>query len=121
MQGIRTESPLRAVVFRGSRRDAASGIARHPSFLSMQHGITKSMKTAISVEDSLMEQADKAARDLGLSRSGLIAEALRDYLRQRRRAQITRQLNRAYADKPGPDERRLVRNLRTKLSVPDTW
>ena len=42
----------------------------------MQNGITKSMKTAISMDDSLMEQADDAARELGLSRSGLIAQAL---------------------------------------------
>ena len=79
------------------------------------------MKTAISVENSLMEQADEAARDLGLSRSGLIAEALRDYLRQRGRARITEQLNRAYAHEPSPEGKRLVRKLRTKLSVPDRW
>jgi metal-responsive CopG/Arc/MetJ family transcriptional regulator len=42
------------------------------------------MKTAISVEDAPMEKADDAARDLGLSRSGLIAEALREYLLRRR-------------------------------------
>lgn len=87
----------------------------------MQSGITKSMKTAISVDDSLMEQADKAARDLGLSRSGLIAEALRDYLQQRARARITEQLNQTYADGPSPDERRLVRKLRAKLPVHDRW
>ena len=79
------------------------------------------MKTAISVDDSLMEQADAAARDLGLSRSGLITEALRNYLRQRRRAQISEQLNQAYLNGPSPDERRLVRKLRTKLPVQDRW
>jgi len=87
----------------------------------MQSGITESMKTAISVEDSLMEQADEAARDLGLSRSGLIAEALRGYLRQRARARITAQLNRVYADRPSPNENRLVRKLRAKLPMPDSW
>ena len=79
------------------------------------------MKTAISMEDSLMVQADEAARDLGLSRSGLIAEAVRDFLRQRRRTRITEQLNQAYANDPSPDERRLVRKLRTKLPVLDRW
>ncbi len=39
----------------------------------MQNGITNGMKTAISVEDALMEEADGAARDLGVSRSALIA------------------------------------------------
>ena len=79
------------------------------------------MKTAISVEDSLMEQADAAARDLGLSRSGLIAEALLDYLRQRRRARTTAQLDQAYAHGPSPDESRLVRKLKKKLPAADRW
>ena len=79
------------------------------------------MKTAISVEDSLMKQADQAARDLGLSRSGLIADALRDYLRKRRQALITEQLNQAYANEPSPEERLLVRRLRTKLPISDRW
>ena len=87
----------------------------------MQSGITKSMKTAISVDSVLMEQADEAARDLGLSRSGLIADALREYLRKRRRTKITERLNQAYATEPGPDERRLVRTLRTKLPIQDRW
>ncbi len=68
-----------------------------------------------------MEQADEAARDLGLSRSGLIAEALRDYLGQRRRARITEQLNQVYRTGSSPDERRLVRKLRTKLPIQDRW
>ena len=79
------------------------------------------MKTAISMDDSLMEQADEAARDLGLSRSGLIAEALRDFLRQRRRTRISELLNKAYANEPTPQERRLVRKLKTKLPVQDSW
>ena len=68
-----------------------------------------------------MEQADEAARDLGLSRSGLIAEALRDFLRKRRQTRISGQLNQAYAKEPSADERRLVRKLRTKLPVQDRW
>ncbi len=87
----------------------------------MQYGITKSMKTAISVDDSLMKEADDAARDLGLSRSGLIADALREYLRKRRQDLISEQLNRAYSNAPDPDERRLVRKLRTKISIQDRW
>jgi metal-responsive CopG/Arc/MetJ family transcriptional regulator len=79
------------------------------------------MKTAISVDDSLMEQADAAARELGLSRSALIAEALREYMRRRRQAQVSEQLNRAYADQPDTNDRRLVRKLKTKLRPVDRW
>lgn len=79
------------------------------------------MKTAVSVDDALMEQADQAARDLGLSRSALVAEALRVFLRQLQQAQITEQLNRVYADEPDPSERRLVKKLRVKLPIKDAW
>lgn len=79
------------------------------------------MKTAISVEDSLMKQADNAARDLGVSRSALIAEALRDYLRQRRQASVSERLNRVYVDGPDPAERLLVRKLRAKVPPLDKW
>ncbi len=79
------------------------------------------MKTAISVEDSLMEEADAAARDQGLSRSALIADALRSYLRKRRHERITEQLNLAHAQEAPPEERRFVRSLRTKMSKPDKW
>jgi metal-responsive CopG/Arc/MetJ family transcriptional regulator len=79
------------------------------------------MKTAVSVDDALMEQADQAARDLGLSRSALVAEALRAFLRQLQQAQVTEQLNRVYTDEPNPGERRLVKKLRLKLPIKDAW
>jgi metal-responsive CopG/Arc/MetJ family transcriptional regulator len=79
------------------------------------------MKTAISVEDDLMEQADDAAQELGLSRSGLISAALREYLQRRRQAQVFSRLNQAYANEPNPDERQLVRKLRTKIPALDRW
>ena len=79
------------------------------------------MKTAISVDDSLMEQADEAARDLGMSRSGLISEALRDYLRHRRQAKVSDQLNQAYKNEPSPEEKSLVRRLKAKLPIQDRW
>jgi metal-responsive CopG/Arc/MetJ family transcriptional regulator len=79
------------------------------------------MKTAISLQDSLMQQTDAAAKDLGLTRSGLIAEALRQYLRNRRRTLIAEQLNQAYPDTPTQTEKQLTRKLRTKLPIPDRW
>jgi len=79
------------------------------------------MNAVISVEDALLAEADIAARDLGLSRSGLIAEALREYLLRRRRARVSDQLNQAYANGPSPDEQRLVRKLKKILPVQDRW
>lgn len=79
------------------------------------------MKTAISVDDALMKEADQAAKELGLSRSGLVADALREYLWKRRETQITEQLNQVYATAPSPDERRLTRKLKAKLPVRGQW
>ncbi|MEO8595565.1 MAG: ribbon-helix-helix protein, CopG family [Candidatus Solibacter sp.] len=79
------------------------------------------MKTAISVDDSLMQEADEAARDLGISRSGLIADALRDYLKKRRQSLITAQLNQAYAGDAAADERKLVRKFKKKMPGRESW
>lgn len=79
------------------------------------------MKTAISVEDSLMSCADDAARELGLSRSALVSEALRKYLENRQNTKITEDLNKAYAQEPTVQERALVRKLPTKVPIVDRW
>ncbi len=68
-----------------------------------------------------MAEADAAAKDLGLSRSGLIAEALREYLRCRRQNLLAEQLNQAYAIADAPGDRQLVRKLRTKMLTSDRW
>lgn len=58
------------------------------------------MKTAISLPDSLFEEAEAAARDLGLSRSKLIQTALEEFLKRRQEEEITRRLNKSYAENP---------------------
>jgi predicted transcriptional regulator len=71
--------------------------ARRNVTCGMQNGITKSMKTAISVDDQLMGEADQVARQMGLSRSGLVSRALEDFLRARRGDALTAKLNQVYA------------------------
>jgi hypothetical protein len=58
------------------------------------------MKTAISIPDPLFEEAEAAAKDLGLSRSKLIQTALEEFLRRRRDDEVTRRLNDSYANSP---------------------
>lgn len=58
------------------------------------------MKTAISLPDDLFERAERAARELGMSRSELYATALREYLSERRLGDVTAQLDALYADQP---------------------
>jgi metal-responsive CopG/Arc/MetJ family transcriptional regulator len=63
-----------------------------------------SMKTAISLPDHLFEEAEAAAKDLGLSRSKLIQTALEEFLKKRREAQITAGFNEAIAKYGDPSE-----------------
>ena len=51
------------------------------------------MKTAISLPDSVFEQAESLAKRLGLSRSELYAKAIQAYLQKYNREQILEQLN----------------------------
>jgi metal-responsive CopG/Arc/MetJ family transcriptional regulator len=80
------------------------------------------MKTAISMDDRLLSEADSAAREMGLSRSRLIATALEAYLRKRRQDEITARLNEVYAV-PDPDEARLLKLMKAKFgsTIKDSW
>jgi len=73
------------------------------------------MKTAISVDDSLLEQADKAARRLGLSRSRLFAVAVSQFLERQKQEQMLAQLNAVYADGSAHDEKPLLNHMKAKV------
>ncbi|MEB3336096.1 MAG: ribbon-helix-helix domain-containing protein [Leptolyngbyaceae bacterium] len=55
------------------------------------------MKTAISLPDSVFEQAEALAKQLGVSRSELYTKALQAYLKRYNRDQILLKLNQVYA------------------------
>lgn len=54
------------------------------------------MKTAISIPDSVFEEAEALAQQLGLSRSELYRKALQAYLKRYKREQISLKLNQVY-------------------------
>lgn len=56
------------------------------------------MKTAISLPDSVFEEAEALARQLGLSRSELYTKALKVYLRKYNRDRILKELNQVYSE-----------------------
>ncbi|MEH1770826.1 CopG family ribbon-helix-helix protein [Nostoc sp.] len=56
------------------------------------------MKTAISLPDSIFEEAEALARELGVSRSELYTKALKAYLRKHNRNQMLNQLNIVYSE-----------------------
>ncbi|NEO71695.1 hypothetical protein [Moorena sp. SIO3H5] len=55
------------------------------------------MKTAISLPDSVFEEAEALAQQMGLSRSELYLKALKAYLKRYNRHQILHKLNEVYS------------------------
>lgn len=58
------------------------------------------MRITISLPDTLFDEAEKVAHQLGFSRSELYAAALAAYLQEHRAGQVTRQLDVLYRDDP---------------------
>ena len=56
------------------------------------------MKTAISLPDELFKEAERYAEKHGLSRSELIANALRDFMKSRSDEEIIAAFNEVYKD-----------------------
>ena len=84
---------------------------------------TYTMKTAVSVANQLLLEADHAAQEMGVSRSRLFSLALQSYLQDRRHAKILEQLNRVYCDEPDPAEKRTTRRMKTKFrsTILERW
>jgi len=81
------------------------------------------MKTAISIDDGLLQEADETARRMGLSRSRLFALAVGDFLQRRRREQMLLRLNEIYAGGIEPAETRLLKGIKAKVrrAVKERW
>ena len=56
------------------------------------------MKTAISIPEEIFEEAERAAKKLGVSRSELYAKAVLDFVERYRRESLTEKLNEVYSD-----------------------
>jgi metal-responsive CopG/Arc/MetJ family transcriptional regulator len=54
------------------------------------------MKVAVSIPDDVFEAGEKVSRRMGVSRSRLYAEAVREYAKTHSGEEITRQLNHVY-------------------------
>lgn len=52
-------------------------------------GYTEGMKTAVSIPDDLFEQAERLARRVGSTRSGLYSRAVREYVARHAPDEVT--------------------------------
>ncbi len=67
------------------------------------------MKVAISVPDPIFQAAERLARERGIPRSQLFAEALEEYLAQHDPEAVTAQLNRVYDAESSKLDESLIR------------
>ena len=80
-----------------------------------------SVKTAISVQEALFEQAEKIAKEMKISRSRLFNLALDDFVLRYRNRELLKQINEAYADLPDPEEQeRRLKMLRIQKRLMDS-
>jgi metal-responsive CopG/Arc/MetJ family transcriptional regulator len=70
-----------------------------------------SVKTAISLQETLLAEADAAARDLNTTRSGVIALALGEFLRRRRAEELRARIDAALADDDQAEELATARTV----------
>jgi len=90
-------------------------------------GYTGSMKTAISLPDTLFEVAEQTAQYMGVPRSKLFAIALEDYLSRHNGEMITQKLNEVYGKMTAEDLKEFDRDLEVgleslrELTKNDTW
>jgi metal-responsive CopG/Arc/MetJ family transcriptional regulator len=78
------------------------------------------MKTAVSIPDNLFKEAERAAKRLRVSRSGLIQLAVRQYLQTHDTDSITSRLNDVYAENENSLDIQLRKMQRYSLKK-DPW
>lgn len=84
-------------------------------------GYTQSMKTAISIPDSLFKAADKVARRMGISRSELYQRAIERYLQQQSGDVIREALDVVYGKASNRDLDPLIKAAGEHVLKDENW
>jgi metal-responsive CopG/Arc/MetJ family transcriptional regulator len=72
----------------------------------------QAVKTAISIDKNLFDQADKIARTMKVSRSKLFVIALQDFIEHQKNKEMLAQINAAYGDEPDAIEQTIRKAVR---------
>ncbi len=80
------------------------------------------IKTAISIEKPIFDQANALARELNISGSRLFATAVREFLQRHQNRKLLQDINDAYDDlpRPEPDITRKMKSRHMEM-VKDQW
>lgn len=65
------------------------------------------VKTAISLDQELFNRVNQLADKLHISRSRVFTIAVQDYLQKQENKALLSQLNNAYGDQPGEEEKKI--------------
>ncbi len=80
------------------------------------------IKTGVSLDETLFHEAEHLARQLRITRSGLYARALQEFIERRKSEQLLDQLNAAYDGPADPDDAALLRGVRRSMQrLGDSW
>ena len=81
------------------------------------------IKTAISIKKPLFDQVDALANELDMSRSGLFALAVKEFILRYNNQKMLQDLNDAYDDIPDSKEENLMSHMRSQhyQQVKDQW
>jgi len=72
------------------------------------------IKTAISIQESLFEQADAMAHELNISRSRLFVLAVEDFIQRYQSHKLLEGINAAYEGEPDPVEEVRLHSMRRR-------
>lgn len=82
------------------------------------------VKTAISLDEELLIKVNRLSSDLHVSRSKVFTLAVQDYLKKQENQSLLAQLNEAYDDFPGEEEREIskaLQNKHNKMIEQESW
>lgn len=71
----------------------------------------QAIKTAVSLDKSIFDQAEALAQTLKVSRSKLYSLALQDFFEHQKNRELLAQINAVYDDEPDTNEKRLQSKL----------
>lgn len=82
-----------------------------------------SIKTAISLEQTLFEEIEALAKEMEISRSRLFVMAAQDFLERQKNRKLLEAINDAYCHMPSDEESELSAEMRNRHSdmVKEQW
>ena len=81
------------------------------------------VKTAISIQKSLFEQAENLAQELNVSRSELFGLAIETFVKNHQNQMLLQEINKAYSDEPDTNDKVRLSKMRKhhRKVVRDKW